>query len=325
MKRREFITLLGGAAAWPLMASAQQPAIPVIGVLGSSASEGMSPYVTAFQRGLSETGYIDGRNVAIEYHWADNKLDRLPAMAADLVRRPVSLIAALGDLRTALAAKMATTAIPIVFAIGADPLAIGLVASLNRPGGNVTGITQLSGVIVTKRMQMLHDLIPNAKIFGVLRNPDNNTQAILNASQDAARALGGTVQLADARSEADFESAFATLAQGRAEVLNVLPDTLFSAHAQRLAMLAARFALPAIFADNDLPRAGGLMSYSSDQAEVYRQAGAYAGRILRGEKPSDLPVQQSAKFELVVNLKTAKALGLTIPPSLLATADEVIE
>jgi putative ABC transport system substrate-binding protein len=326
MKRREFITLLGGAAAtWPIAARAQEPKIPLVGILNSSSSRSTLPYMAAFLRGLRETGYIEGRNVAIEYRWADDNFDRLPAMTAELVRRPVSLIAVLGDLRTALAAKAATTTIPIVFAIGADPLAIGLVASFNRPGGNITGITQLAGAVVTKRMQLLHDLVPNAKIFGVLRNPDNNTQAIVDASIGAARVLGGTVQIADARSEADFESAFARLAQGRADALNALPNTLFSNHAERLAMLATRSGIPTIFAENELPKVGGLMSYNADQSEVYRQAGAYAGRVLKGEKPADLPILQPTKFDFVINLKTAKALGLTVPPSMLAIADEVIE
>jgi putative tryptophan/tyrosine transport system substrate-binding protein len=329
MRRRDFITLLGGAAAqpifWPLAAGAQQPKMPLLGILNSSTSGSTLPYMAAFLRGLNETGYIEGRNVTIEYHWADDDLDRLPAMAADLVRRPVSLLAVLGDLRTALAAKAATASIPVVFAIGADPLVIGLVASLNRPGGNITGITQLAGAVVTKRMQLLHDIVPNAKVFGVLRNPDNNTKAIVDASIEAAKSLGGSVQIVDARSEADFEPAFARLAQGRADALNALPNTLFSTHAERLAVLATRYAIPAIFAENALPRVGGLMSYNADQSEVYRQAGAYAGRILKGEKPADLPVMQPTKFDLVINLKTARTLGLTVPPSLLAIADEVIE
>jgi putative tryptophan/tyrosine transport system substrate-binding protein len=324
VRRRDFITLVGGAAVWPVAARAQQ-ALPVIGILNSSTSGSTLPYMAAFLRGLSENGYIEGRNVAIEYRWAEDKLERLPAMAVDLVRRPVSLIAVLGDLRTALAAKAATTTIPIVFAIGADPVAIGLVASLNRPGGNITGITQLAGAVVTKRMQLLYDIVPKANVFGVLRNPDNNTQAIVDASIGAARALGGTAQIADARSEAEFEPAFARLAQGKVDVLNVLPNTLFSTHAEQLAMLATRFAIPAIFAENELPKVGALMSYNTDESEVYRQAGAYAGRILKGEKAGDLPVLQPTKFELVINLKTAKSLGLTVPPSLLAIADEVIE
>jgi putative ABC transport system substrate-binding protein len=209
--------------------------------------------------------------------------------------------------------------------MGADPVQNGLVASLNRPGANITGKTQLAGVVVSKRMQVLHDLVPNAKVFGVLSNPDNNTAPILKASQDSARTLGGTMEIANARSEADFEAAFAGLAQRRVDALNVLPDTLFTAHPERLAALAARFAIPTIFPTNDFPKAGGLMSYGTDSSDSFQQAGVYAGRILKGEKPADMPVQQSAKFELVINLKTAKALGITVPPSLLALSDEVIE
>ncbi len=325
MNRRDMIALLGGAAAWPVAAGAQQPGLPVIGLLCSASPNAFASSVAAFQQGLNETGFVEHRNIGIEYRWAEDQYDRLPALAADLVRRQVSLIAALGTQRTALAAKAATTTIPIVFVMGADPVQSGLVASLNRPGANITGMTQLQGVVVSKRMQVLHDLVPNAKIFGVLNNPDNNTAAILKDSQDAARALGGTMEIANARSEADFEAALVGLARRRVDALNVLPDTLFSAHAERLAALAARFAIPTISSTNDFPRAGGLMSYGADSSDNYRQAGGYAGRILKGEKPADMPVQQSAKFELVINLQTAKTLGLTIPPSLLAIANEVIE
>jgi putative ABC transport system substrate-binding protein len=256
MRRRQFITLLGGAAAWPLSASAQQPGIPVIGLLCSGSPNAFASWVAAFHQGLNETGFVEHRNVGIEYRWAEDQNDRLPALAADLVRRHVSLIAALGNQRPALAAKAATTTTPIVFVMGADPVRNGLVASLNRPGANITGMTQLQGVVVSKRMQVLHDLVPNAKVFGVLSNPDNNTSAILKDSQDAARALGGTVEIASVRSEADFDAAFAGLAQRRVDALNVLPDTLFSAHRERLAALAARFAIPTISSVNDFPKAG---------------------------------------------------------------------
>jgi putative ABC transport system substrate-binding protein len=281
--------------------------------------------VSAFQQGLKETGFVEHRNVGIEYRWAEDQVDRLPALATDLARRQVSLIAALGNLRTALAAKAATTTIPIVFVMGADPVQIGLVASLNRPGANITGMTQLQGVLVSKRMQMLHDLVPNAKVFGVLSNPDNNTGAILKDSQDAVRALGGTTEIASARSEADFEAAFAGLAQRRVDALNVMPDTLFSDHPERLAALATRFAIPTISSTSGFPKAGGLMSYGADSSDNYQQAGVYAGRILKGEKPANMPVQQSAKFELVINLKTAKTLGLTVSNQMQLLADEVIE
>jgi putative ABC transport system substrate-binding protein len=325
MRRRVFITFLGGAAAWPLAARAQQPAMPVIGLLCSGSPNAFASFVAAFQQGLNETGFVEHRNVGIEYRWAEDQNDRLPALAADLVRRQVSLIAALGNQRPALAAKAATTTIPIVFVMGADPVQNGLVASLNRPGANITGMTQLQGVLVSKRMQMLHDLVPNAKVFGVLSNPNNNTGTILKDSQDAARALGGTIEIASARSEADFEAAFAGLAQRRVDALNVLPDTLFSAHPERLAALAARFAIPTIFTTSSFPKAGGLMSYGADSSDNFQQAGVYAGRILKGERPADMPVQQSAKFELVINLKTATALGLTVSNQMQLLADEVIE
>jgi putative ABC transport system substrate-binding protein len=326
MRRRQFITLLGGAAAaWPLAARAQQPAMPVIGLLSGSSAEALSSYVRAFHQGLGETGFVEGRNVAIEYRWADNQYDRLPAMAADLVRRQVSLITTLGSQQAGLAAKGATATIPVVFSIGADPVQNGLVVSLNRPGGNVTGITQLSGTVVSKRMQVLHDLLPNAKVYGVLRNPDTNRGPIIRDSEAAVATFGGRIELVDARNEGDLGEAISHLAQKRIDALNVLPDTLFGAHIEKLVELAAQHALPTIYPVREFPKAGGLMSYGADVADAYRQTGIYVGRILKGGKPADLPVLQPTKFELVLNLRTAKSLGLTVPPSLLATADEVIE
>jgi putative ABC transport system substrate-binding protein len=279
----------------------------------------------AFRHGLNEAGYVEGRNVAIEYRWSGDQLGRLPAMATELVRRQVSLIAALGNQQPALAAKGATTTIPIVFAMGADPVENGLVASLNRPGGNITGMTQLSGTVVSKRIQILHDLVPNAKVYGVLRNPDNNREPIVRDTQDAVRALGGTMELVNARTEGEFDAAFAALAQKPVDALSVLPDSLFIARGEQLAAMAARHAIPTIYASKENATAGGLISYGADIAETFRQAGVYAGRILKGEKPADMPVQQASKFELVINLKTAKILGLTVSNQMQLLADEVIE
>jgi putative ABC transport system substrate-binding protein len=323
--RREFIGLLGGAAAWPLTARAQQTTLPVIGLLVSSTAEAFSPSLTAFRQGLLETGYIEGRSVRFEYRFADDRLDRLPALAADLVRARVSLIAALGNQRPALAAKAATSAIPIVFAFGADPLENGVVSSLNRPGGNITGMTALDGALVSKRLQLLHDLLPSAKVFGILRNPTNNTQRLIDQSQAAVIALGRTMEIADARSEGELESAFAVLAQKRIDVISVLPDSLFVAHPEKLVELAAQYGMPAIYPFKEIARLGGLMSYGADMTDNIRQAGVYAGRILKGEKAGELPVQQASRFEFFINLKTAKSLGLAVPPTLLAIADGVIE
>src|ERR1700730_5314071 len=240
LRRRDFITLMGGAAAWPMTCRAQQAAVPVIGVLGSSTPEAFSSFMVAFRKGLNEAGYVEGRNVAIEYHWSGDQLGRLPAMATELVRRQVSLIAALGNQQPALAAKGATTAIPIVFAMGADPVENGLVASLNRPGGNITGMSQLSGIVVSKRIQILHDLVPNAKVYGVLRNPDNNREPIVRDTQDAVRAVGGTMELVNARAGGELDAAFAALAQRRVDALSVLPDSLFIARGEQLAAVSAR-------------------------------------------------------------------------------------
>jgi putative tryptophan/tyrosine transport system substrate-binding protein len=327
LKRREFITLLGGAASWPFAARAQQPAMPVIGVLGSASAEQFASRLLAFRQGLSESGYVEGHNVAMEFRWAYDQYDRLPGLAADLVSRRVALIAAFGNQVPALAAKAATLTIPIVFAMGADPLQSGLVASLNRPGGNITGITILAGVLVSKRLQLLHELVPNAQVIGLLGNPTNPSEinTILRDAQDAARAFGVTIEVVNVRTEADFGAAFASLAQKRITALSVLPDTLFSARPEQLIALAERHAMPTIYYAKEFAKAGGLMTYGADLVASYRQAGIYAGRVLKGEKPADLPVIQPTKFELVMNLKTARALSLQVPDKLLALADEVIE
>jgi putative tryptophan/tyrosine transport system substrate-binding protein len=328
MRRREFITLVGGAAAasWPLVARAQQSAMPIVGVLSSASANSFVDRLRAFRQGMAETGYIEGRTVVLDFRWADDRYERLPALAADLVRRNVSLIAALGNQQPALAAKAATSSIPIVFSMGADPLQNGLVASLSRPGGNITGITQLAGALASKRMQLLHELVPKARVIGALGNPENAAlEATIKEEQDAVGSLGMSTEIVKARTEGDLDAAFASLAQKRVDALDVIPDTLFSSRPELLVGLAARHRLPTIYWSNEFPKAGGLMSYGSDILTSYRQAGIYVSRILKGEKPGDLPVIQASTFQFVINLKTAKTLGLTVPPNLLAIADEVIE
>ena len=327
MRRREFITLFGGAAvAWPLAAGAQQPAIPVIGSLyGVSAAE-WAGSMAGFRRGLSETGYVEGRNVVIEYRWTDRQFDRLPAMAAELVARKVAVILASGSKVAIQAAMAATQTIPIVFTTVEDPIAGGYVASLNRPGANITGSAVLTAELGPKRMQLLRELIPNAAVFGVLADPANrNTQSVIANLQAAARTLGLQLVVVNARTDSDLETAFASFSQQRVGAVVVAISNFYNRRTEQLAALAARRALPAIFPYREYALAGGLMSYGSSLGYTFHQAGIYAGRILKGDKPADLPVQQITKIELVINAKTAKTLGLTIPETLLATADEVIQ
>ncbi len=325
-KRREFITLLGGAAAaWPLAARAQQSAMPVIGFLGSTTPEAYVDRVRAFRQGLSESGYVEGRNVAIEYRWAEGHYDRLPALAADLVRIGVSVIAA-SAIPAALAAKAATSTIPIAFAIGVDPVEVGLVASLSRPGGNLTGAVSLSVELTPKRLELAHELMPAATAVAYLVNPSRpNVEDETKITQAVARSLALELRVLQARTDGDFDAVFARLAQERGGPLVIGVDAFFNSRSDQLATLALRHAVPAIYQYREFAAAGGLMSYGASATDTSRQAGVYCGRILKGEKPGELPVIQSTKAELVVNLRTAKALGLTVPTALLVRADEVIE
>jgi len=325
MRRREFITLIGGAAAvWPLAARAEQPALPVIGFLNGGSAWEYARAAAAFRQGLSETGYVEGHNVLVEYRWAEGHYERLPELAADLVRRQVTVIAA--NTQAVPAAKAATTTIPIVFATSADPVAAGFVASLNRPGGNVTGVSSLSVEIGPKRLQLLHEMVPTATVMAVLINPTNpNAEAQSRAMQAAARDIGLQLHVLHATTERDFDTAFATLVQLRASALVIGADVFLINRSEQLAALALRHTVPAIFLYREFVAAGGLMSYGESARDSFRLSGVYAGRILKGEKPADLPVLQATKFQLIINLKTAKALGLTIPLPLLGQADEVIE
>ena len=324
MKRREIITLLCSATIWPLAARAQQKAMPVIGYLGAGSPGPSAPFVAAFHKGLGESGYVEGKNVAIEYRFAEGRDDQLPVLAADLIGRKVDVIVTFGG-GAPRAAKAASQTIPIVFAIGGDPIAIGLVASLARPGGNVTGVSWLGGELTSKRLELVSELVPHARAIALLVNPNNPQTRMVREMQEAARAKGVQLPILYAGSESEIDAAFDSLVQGTADALVVTAEPFINSRREQIVALAARHAVPAIYGIREYAAAGGLISYGSSLTAAYRLAGIYAGSILKGAKPADLPVQQSTIFELVVNLNTAKALGLTVPPSILSRADEVIE
>jgi putative ABC transport system substrate-binding protein len=326
IRRREFITLLGGAAAWPVAVWAQRPAMPVVGFINGGSADADVHHVTAFRKGLSETGYIDGQNVAVEYHWLEGQYDRLPAIMAELVRRHVAVIATWGD-ATAPAAKAATATIPIVFGVAQDPVQLGLVASLARPGSNATGINFFNGEVVAKRLGLLHELVPKAVRMAVLLNPANITSAetTLRQVQEAIRTAGLQVLVFNASTSREIEATFAILARERPDALFVAGDAFFNSRRVQFATLATHHRIPATYADRDIVAVGGLMSYGTDLADNFRQVGVYTGSILKGAKPADLPVVQPTKFEFIINLQTARLLGIDVPPSLLALATEVIE
>jgi putative tryptophan/tyrosine transport system substrate-binding protein len=327
MKRREFITLLGGAAAWPLAASAQQPAMPVIGLLDPRSPDTLADVLLAFHRGLKETGYVEGENVTMSYRWAGNQIDRLPELATELVRRRVEVIVATGAIASALAAKAATATIPIVFSVPDDPVKLGLVASLARPGGNMTGINFFNAELVAKRLELLRVLVPTANRVAVLANPADPVPAAsrLRDLEPAARAMGLQIQVINVSTSREIDVAFATLVRERSDALFVSTDSFFLSRRAQLVNLASRHAMPTTYSSRQFAEIGGLMSYGTNIADAWRQIGVYAGRVLKGAKPADLPVVQASKFELVINHQTARMLGLTVPPSLLASADEVIE
>jgi putative ABC transport system substrate-binding protein len=315
-----------GAAAWPLAARGQQQAVPVIGILGSASADGYASRMAVFTQGLKETGFIERQNLLIEQRWANEQYERLPDLAADLVRANVSLIITVGNNVPARVAKAATSIVPILFVMGSDPVALGLIASVNKPGGNITGINVVGGELTQKRVQLLHDLVPGAKRFGYLLNPDNPSNiAGVDSVRDVVRKFGGTVEIVYARDSSNFDAAFATFAERHVEAISISADALFVAERAQLVRVAASYSIPVIYGNAESVRTGGLMGYASNISEAFHQAGLYAGRILKGEKPADLPVVQPTRFEFVINLRTAKALGLTIPEVLLATADEVIQ
>jgi putative ABC transport system substrate-binding protein len=322
LKRREFITLLGGTAAWPLAARAQQAAMPVIGFLNGEKSTEFAQYGAAFRRGLNEAGIVDEQNARIEFRWAEGHRDRLPAMAADLVRRKAAVIVATGG--ATLVAKAAPSTIPIVCTFGSDPVKLGFVASINRPGGNITGVSVFTTTLAAKRLELLHEIVPKASVVGVLLDP-TGVKDQLTEVEAAARAIGQTIQVLNVSSEIEIDAAFAALVKVQTGALSITGGPFFVSQRDQLVALAARHAIPAIYELREFAEAGGLMSYGPSLTDVYRQIGVYTARILKGEKPADLPILQPTKFELVINIKTAKALGLDVPATLLARADEVIE
>jgi len=327
MRRRELIGLLGGVAAWPLAARAQRRALPVVGFISGGSADAGVRAVAAFRNGLTETGYLEGQNVTVEYHWLEGQYDRLPALVADLVRRPVAVIATLGNRPAALAAKAATATIPIIFGIGQDPVKLGLVASFARPGGNATGINMFSQEVVAKGLRLLHDLVPEAVRVAVLVNPANALSAenTLWDMHEAAPSIGLQIQILNAATVGEIDAAFATLARERFDALFVAPDAFFISRRVQFATLTTRNNIPAAYTDSRFVTAGGLMSYGTDFADMFHQVGVYTGRILKGAKPADLPVEQSTKFEFVINLQAARVLGIDVPPAMRSIADEVIE
>jgi putative ABC transport system substrate-binding protein len=327
MRRRQFIAGLGSAAAWPVVARAQQTALPVVGFVDAGSAESSAGYVAAFRKGLGETGYVEGQNTTVEYHWVEGQFDRLPALMADFVRRRVAVIATPSSTPSSIAAKAATATIPIVFGVSDDPVKLGLVASLARPGGNMTGINSFSQEVVAKRLALLHELVPKAVRVAALLNPATSPEANTNLPEveKAARAIGLQIHVLNASTSCEIDTAFAALARERPDALFVATDAFFTSRRVQITTLAALHRIPAAYANRDTVVDGGLMSYGTDRVDRYRQGGVYTGKILGGTKPADLPVLQPTKFELVFNLKTAKTLGLTIPETLLATADEVIQ
>ena len=327
MSRREFVALLGGAAAWPLSARAQQPSLPVIAFLSPRSADASVRVTAAFRKGLNETGYVEGQNVTVEYHWLEGRYDRLPALLADLVRRQVAVMAIPGSAPAVLAAKAATATIPIIFGVGEDPVGLGLVANLARPSGNATGINFFVNEVVGKRLRLLHDMVPKAVRVAVLLNPSNvvSTEATLHITQEVARAIGVQTEIVNATTISEIDEVFASFARERPDALFVAPDGFFAGRAVQFATLTARDKIPAAYSERDTVAVGGLMSYGADVADMYRQVGLYTGSILKGAKPADLPVLQSTKFEFVINLQTARALGIDVPSGLLSIADEVIE